>query len=249
MTVPPETALTKSGFLLQLAVESYVDRNSFNWKAESREHAWMPKGKDTPRFIDLILRNEVAHLRLVVECKKRDKGTWIFLVPEGSAKTEAFRCCWFSSRGGPLTGEGGYWDGLLEPRSFESEFCIISGSEDREPTLLETTAADLVAATEALLLEVRGMSWREVGMEDASIAIPTIVTSAKLLVHPYSKDPVNMRTGIPANTNKSLTFNTSKKPTDLAAANRERQRSILVVNSNHLYEILSLSAARKPWDE
>ena len=79
----PVETVNKSGFPLQIRVAYEVEttRNQHGWRVLHEEHSWVNKHSGTDGFIDLVLEDQHKVSKMVVECKKAWKSSWIFLVP------------------------------------------------------------------------------------------------------------------------------------------------------------------------
>jgi len=140
----------------------------------------------------------------------------------------------------------------VSPASLESQFCVLPGDEPRR-YLLEVLARDLLSATEGLAEEEVALakSVKDNRLHVRLFLFPVIITNAKLAVCRFDPNSVDLATGI-LNENNAEIFEVpmirfrksleTKFPqgmfSTLEATNRARERSVLVVNANHVTEIL-----------
>lgn len=253
--------VNRSGFPFQLKVEHDVRATeaTHHWSVASREHPW---GDDEGNsgFIDIVLKNkQFSTFRLIVECKRvraddARQLQWLFLVEE-SKSDFTFRSSSFEVEadiGAKI------WDDVrVDPASLESQFCVLHGDEPRRP-LLEGLAKDLLRATEGLAQEeisaaqsVRKSEQRERPLHLRLFLFPVIVTNAKIAVCRFDPSRVGLEDGVLAEADADIfevPFIRFRKSlaTDfpegvfyhLEAANKARERTVLVVNADHLTEVL-----------
>jgi hypothetical protein len=258
--------LNSSGFPFQLKVEQDIRATcgkDHNWAVASREHPWSTA--ENTGFIDLVLKhNEYSTFRLVIECKrlKADDARqlqWLFLAEEGKEDSVARASCFEveTNIGARL------WDDVrVWPASLEAEFCVLQGDEPRRGragSLLENLSRDLLEATEGLALEEvkveRSTARAEEGERPLHLRLflfPVIVTNAKIVVCRFNPSHVSLEHGTLESDDAEIfevPFIRFRKslaiefPEDgvfyhLEAANRARERSVLVVNASHISDIL-----------
>jgi hypothetical protein len=253
--------VNRSGFPFQLKVEHDVraTENMHHWSVASREHAWDDLAGNSG-FIDLVLKHkQFSTFRLITECK-RVKGDdarqlqWLFLVEH--AKSDFV----FRSSAVEVEADLGarLWDDVqLTPASLESQFCVLHGDEPRRP-LLESLAKGLLDATEGLAQEeinieqsIRATEERERPLHVRLFLFPLIVTNAKIAVCRFEPSRVDLTRGVLEQHDAEIfdvpmiRFRKSlatKFPEGvffhLEAANKARERTVLVVNADHLTDIL-----------
>jgi len=243
--------VNSSGFLFQLAVESEVRRTaaSHNWTVLSREHPWADPELGGEGFIDLVLSSNNTE-RLVIECKRSLDASWIFLVPEGSKKdVRRVRCLWsdFEVKKKDLIG---WHDFKILPESYESEFCVIRGQGEGDKSMLERLARNLLDSMECFMTEELSIIKNQ-NRDDRRINYPVIVTSSQLHVCHFDTSNISLEDGklndahyesVPfIRFRKSLTtsFLSDSEPRDVKEANRERERTVLIVNASALTNILA----------
>lgn len=169
-----------SGYLLQLRVEQDVrDLERENgWSVAVTEQPWRHPHSGAEGFLDLVLDRYGVHT-LAVECKRPRDAQWVFLVPEGkSANVTRVRWYWEINRKRPA---GDWFNLYLSPPSYESAFCVVRGSGERDVGLLERICSHLCAGIEAL-------AWQQAQLftnpDDPHywFLAPVIVTTAELYV-------------------------------------------------------------------
>jgi hypothetical protein len=146
----------------------------------------------------------------------------------------------------PFTGLS---DFLVKPPSYESDVCIIRGQGEGTPSVLERLASGLLIATEALADEDIRLV-RRPSEYDHYVYVPTIVTAAALKVGIVDVSTISLATGmIDACTFKevplirfrkslAVSWTSEANLTCLTDINRDKQRTVLVVNADHLETVL-----------
>jgi len=237
-----------SGFLLELAIERVISdaKSGLAWEVV-REHHWSHPSLQQDGFIDLVAT--YGQMRLVIECKRPRDGVWLFLVPKGHERESTrVRAIWTES--GPardsLTGVD---DVLLYPPSYETDNCIIRGQGEDAKPLLERLAGQLLAATESLANEDILLGYNK-QCNDQFYYFPMIVTAASLQVAVVDVADISLESGTIEKATfsrvpfirfyKSLSTASPDKTrvSDLDAAHKENQRTILVVNAAELPSLL-----------
>jgi len=189
---PVVAALKKSGFPLQTRVEHEIHaRSGRGWRMLASEHPW--RGEDGDQFIDLIAN--CGTVVLVVECKKAQDRSLLFLRPVGPVNTGKVRTCtvWrYEPNRGAGSSFGTDLRGLeLEPESYQAEFCVVTdGSGQR---LLERDARPVVLATDDLA--TRQPLFAEIHQLGRSSFLPVIVTTASLYTLRYKPTEISLETG------------------------------------------------------
>lgn len=244
-----------SGFLFQLAVEHLVTSNPDQpCRVVSREHPWKTPDGNPGGFIDLILAVGTGMI-WVCECKRTRDADWIFLVEPGNQdQTPKIRCSWVA--GVPGKGDIAGWSEItFQPKSHESAFCVIRGSGEKDSPLLERTAGHLLQSQDALIGECVDYTIRK-RHEYKVIYIPIIITNARLQVCKMHPRDVSLSSGTLGHTDftevpmirfrKTLSFQAPPNSiaTDVFEATRERERTVLVINSESLLRILKSSSMR-----
>jgi hypothetical protein len=246
---PLEEQVNRSGFPFQLAVEQTV-------RSSVREHSWEVAATELPwesGFIDLVLKN--GRMFFVIECKRAEESTWVFLVRTGQQPTERFRMPWWNGRAPeipPLERLGlnttkAFCDQFFfGPASLESGYCVVP--KGKGPiTSFEPLAQELVLSAQGLAEQEdvdRG--------DDFACYAPMIVTNARLVTCEMDPGLVSLETGKLGSASwsdqavvrfqKTLTRASSNDyetdAVDLHTWQTERNRSVLIVRANALLEVL-----------
>jgi hypothetical protein len=246
--------VNNSGFLFQLGVDTNVAMtyDEHGWKVAAREYPWS-REDGTGGFIDIILWKDIT--RLVVECKRTRDASWVFLALWDTDE-ERFRCCWadYAHRQQP---HAGWFDVRMSPPSPIAEFCMVRGQGEGEISMLERICSPLISAVDSLAAEELQMAQTN-QYPSRLIYIPVIVTTANL--HLCVADPQKISLGdgtIPEASFKSVPFVRFNKslatrlpdgvqPRELSHAAAERERSVFIVNSDHLVAFLRAVSVRRP---
>ena len=243
--------VNSSGFLFQLAVQSEILQTATNhkWKVLSHEHPWIDLESRREGFIDLVLSSNNTE-RLIIECKRSLDASWIFLMPEGSKKDiRIVRGLWidFEVDKRILTG---WHDFKIIPESYESEFCIIRGQGEGDKSMLERLSRNLLNSMECFMTEELSIVKNQ-KFHDLRIYYPVIVTSAQLYLCHFDASKVSIEDGklneahyesvpfIRFRKSLALSLLSDSAPRNIQEANKERERTILIVNASELTNILS----------
>lgn len=145
----------KSGFPLQIAIEHLVSENSRNlgWRVQYIEHAWKNDLSNNDGFIDLVLENTSRTLALVVECKRVQEASWIFLNRGNKLSNRRLAKRWVSTYEGDKIARFGWEQDAFDPASVQSDYCCVFGQDSKSQPMLERIGATLVSSTEALAKE------------------------------------------------------------------------------------------------
>jgi hypothetical protein len=266
--------VNRSGFVFQLAVETQISatRGDHEWSVLSSEHAWEDNDGKGSGYIDLILGRSDG--RLVVECKKRNEKSWVFLCPAEKGRGNMSRARIISttlSRGQSpktphhLVNDLYYgWDypivkSRLIASAPEAGYCVMQ--DDR---VLEGIARNLLLATEAVAVE-------EIPLQAESVEknyprersyIPLIVTNAQLFVCRFKAAEVSLAEPFLKGSEEYeevplVMFSKSLAPppsprtaisdSTLAEINRGRERTVLVASSENLPTTLAKLAGGWHW--
>ncbi len=186
---PVVAALKRSGFPLQTRIEHEIrERYATGWRLLASEHPWRdPDGRD--QFIDLIAN--CGTVVLVVECKKAQERSLLFLRPLGRETTGKVRTCtvWHfeqSRRTGSSFGVN-IENIDLEPESYRAAFCVSTDSSQR---LLEQDARLVVFAADVLVEQLP--TTHSLGR---SFFLPVIVTTVPLYTLRYKPTEIPLETG------------------------------------------------------
>ncbi|MBZ5638812.1 MAG: hypothetical protein LAO51_08660 [Acidobacteriia bacterium] len=241
--------LNSSGFPFQLGIEHQVrsSAGSHSWAVVSREHPWTHMESGSTGFIDLVLRS--SSVLWVVECKRTQNATWLFLVPHDQQPTIArVRCLWNVGNSRPIVMRG--WDDLPQaPPSYEATFCVIRGTGEADKPLLERLSATLARSADALADEEYVLVAPK-RAEFLRIYMPVIVTNASLRVAKVDPAAVSLFDGrvereefeevSAVRFRKSFTSDRppNSNPSDLESAAAVRERTVMVVSASHLVDVL-----------
>ena len=258
--------LNSSGFLFQLAVEHLVSSNPDQpWRVISREHPWKDRNTAAGGFIDLILAAGIGIVWMVCECKRTKGGEWIFLVERNTpSQVSTIRCSWIAGLAGCM-GLAGWDDVTFHPASRESAFCVVRGNEKDSP-LLERIAGTLLQSVDCLAEEdIEYMERKK--LDYRGVYIPALITNAKLYVSEVDPGTISITDGtvmtpqfvevpmIRFKKSLSLQQPPNAKAHDIIEAAKERERTVMVINSDALLEVLSTANMKKefwedphPWD-
>jgi hypothetical protein len=183
-----------SGFPLQIALQNAVESSGIAWKVSHREHAWSNQSDGQSGFIDLVVQANETLDSVVVECKRVQNASWLFLGHTGSTKPTQVFNTWatvFPESGRPYFG----WVDLRIPLATpEAQFCCVRGqSSNDKNTFLERIASELVSSTEALATEER--EYRNDGRASCRLYFNVIVTTANLYFAEFDKAALNLEDG------------------------------------------------------
>ena len=251
-----KSIVNSSGFVFQLALEHKIKstRADHQWEVIAHEHPWRNSETGAHGFIDLILKKD--RIRLVIECKRPNDAVWIFINPnEKRDDVSRARLFWVyfaeylrdvSLHPDPTCS----WSDLeFTPESPESEFCSIRGQGETDNPLLERISSQLITSIECLAHEEIEMT-KHTKVERVYIYVPVIVTTAQLELCHFDPQNIPLSDGklsegsfttVPSvRFRKSLTtqLTSTSFVTDIREANEDTARTVLVVNSNSLCDIL-----------
>jgi len=147
--------VNSSGFPLQIAIEHLVRSKTLShcWKVRYKEHSWKNVDTHNSGFIDLILADDNGTSAMVIECKRVQDASWIFLLPSMKQANVERTHVWVSRLDGQEARFFGWNDIAADPASPESEFCIVPGQDQKSRPMLERIASELIEATEGLARE------------------------------------------------------------------------------------------------
>jgi hypothetical protein len=260
MTNEEETLkqLNRSGFPFQLRIEQEIQstKSQHRWQVATREHPWPKSNHDSSGFIDLVLRHEeFKGDRLVIECK-RIKGDdarqlqWLFLLPDDPTITETKRVSCLEVKGGPPTKadhrgwrDHRIWEDLqVDPPSYQSEFCVLSGDDPKRQPILESLCANLLESLDGLAGEEINIGRSQKLKTDPIFIFPAVVKNTKITVYQFKENDVKITDGtldLSAVTltdvpfirfRKSLVTNFPEgKFRDLKKANMARERTVFIL--------------------
>jgi hypothetical protein len=192
--------LNESGFPFQIGVREEINRTSgtHGWKIVAEEHPWTRRTGAYSGFADLVLRHENdAVFRAVIECKRvKEDGRWIFLIPHDRAGSVQRTSFFWSGHGENYMERSGWIDLTFNPASPQAAFCTIHGQDDTKRPMLEGIADQLLPATEAIGLEEQRVvnSWNY-GPSYNHLYVPIVVTNATLTTATFDAGRVGMNNG------------------------------------------------------
>jgi len=250
-----------SGFLFQLRVEDEIKgiRSGCTWELVLHEHHWRTQDGGEG-YIDILAG--YGKIRLVVECKKASGQDWLFLVPR-TASPSNHRVRALQAIDEPNVGARVKWrEFIVQPTSEEAAFCAVQGQDPKGQPMIERLADSLLPAMEAVALEELAIAGAPAKKQDR-VYIPVVVTAATIHVARFDAMTVDLSTGeisqadlttkeVPlVRFRKGLasTLKPEGKPVALIEANKEKERTILVIQARHLTRVLSAWTIQPPFGE
>lgn len=236
--------VNSSGFPLQIGIKNAVQESGKNqeWKVITEEYPWKNEVSGESGFIDLILEHNNKTQVMLVECKRVRDCEWIFLVPSVTSRKVLHVNSWTSF----FPKFFDWMDHEIIPESFESKFCVVRGQDDKNP-MLEREASKIIEATEAFATEqrLRGIP----GPEDLRAYFSVIVTTANLKICRFDQKDIDIKIGEVSKCDfedvsfvrfrKALTARNEDPPQkDIYKMFQEKERTVLVVNSDGLLDLL-----------
>ncbi len=274
-----KSIVNASGFVFQLSIMDNIQRTreKHNWDILAHEHPWRNHSNGDEGYIDIILKQKWR--RLVIECKRTKDASWVFLNPDDKHdKVAPARCLWTDLNPLPHTVSidikkgtsepvyeiiSGWYDFAMAPTSPESEFCAIRGSGEKDKPFLERICGELLRAIDCLSVEEKEIEKKK-KYHRPYMYIPTIVTNAQLELCHFDPEKVSLSDGLLKDGKfetvpfirfrKSLTtILSSYAPlTNLMDANKDKQRTILIINADSFCDVLENIQVEKgedmdPW--
>ncbi|MBI3148380.1 MAG: hypothetical protein HYZ17_07690 [Betaproteobacteria bacterium] len=242
-----------SGFPLQIAVANTVSETckESGWTVRYKEHSWENRETKESGFIDLVLSKDGVFF-LVLECKRVRDFPWIFLAERNRQRSWSRAKAFVSNKPGRETKRFEWLDLAISPATLESQFCVVPGAagDQRGKPLLERTAADLIASTEALACEDLALNLDD--RNTLRVYLPIVVTTAPLQLCSFEVSEIDIKKGTiedPAFAEiPFLRFRKQLNPirkvpseysvfgdSEIAAA---KENTVFVVNAQHLVELL-----------
>ncbi len=235
------------GYVFQLRVEHEISSiiSPSIWKVVAREHRWEKSSIAREGFIDLILKSGNI-MRMVIECKRVTNGIWLFLIPNENAKDISRNKLMWINKGEEGKDLCGWDEFIIVPNSMESSFCIVRGQGEDDSPMLERLCGNLLHSVESLAAEELNL----ISMAEAKIYIPVIITNAQLRVCYFDKGRINLEDGmlteakfdevplIRFRKNLSTGIRPKNNLKDLEELNNEFDRTVFIINSSSLSEIL-----------
>jgi len=194
-----ETQLKKtvnsSGFPLQIAIESLIKEThrEHRWRVLFSEHSWANLDTDESGFIDLILEHKDRSSLLIVECKRVQNTSWVFLQGEADINSQSNAKAWCTKKESGRIQKFGWFDPPVDPPTAESAFCVVAGQDAKSRPMLERLASEVVASTEGFAIEDR--SFLKGSSDYARYYFSAIVTTADLMVCNFDPNKVVIGNG------------------------------------------------------
>ncbi len=248
-----KSIVNKSGFPLQIGLEHQINARSgiHGWRVLYKEHSWKNADTSASGFIDLVLVDHYGTTVMVVECKRVQNSHWIFLLSDRRHYERRHLRAWVSRYDRGKTFYFGWTDINADYPTYESDFCVVPGQDNKSRPMLERVAAEVIEASEALAKEEYHFLVNKI--DYIRFYVNVIVTTAELNVCKFNPENISVDTGEIDETQfetvpylrfrKSLSTKTVEElnlkevtPQSLTAA---RENTIFIVNSKHLTDFLS----------
>jgi hypothetical protein len=242
--------VNSSGYPLQIGIENIVKQSSKiqPWSVIGREHFWRNKESNKEGFIDLIL--SFNNIRMVIECKRVLEKDWIFLVTD-LRKYNALKVKLLNSLIQPSDSNYEWVDIDYDPRTIESQFCIMGREKDRPS--LEKLSSDLILAMESLAIEERSIILSDNPAESTNILyVPVIITTATLHMCSFHPDDINLDDGKVSISKfeeldlvrfrkglSTASLNNIKTAHDIKELNKLNEQTVFVIQANKFLSFLS----------
>jgi len=234
-----------SGFPLQIGIRDLINESKLGWQTIAEEHPWSSVHHSETGFVDLVVSDDTNTRRLVIECKRVQDSSWIFLV-EPRQKSRTHCRFWITQR--DIRGTivfNGYHNAQLEPVSPQSKYCAVPGQSPKDKPMLERIAAELVMATEALSEEESSMKLQE----EFKLYFPVIVTTAKLKICELNPKDIDIKTGklkegdaqfesVPFVRFRKCLIPERAEAGNIRDASEQMERNVLIINAAHVLDIL-----------
>ncbi len=82
--------VNKTGFPLQIALAQVVRANeNSGWRVMHEEHSWQNAREGSGGYADLVLENVVRDVVLILECKRIQEASYVFLHQSGKGQEMA----------------------------------------------------------------------------------------------------------------------------------------------------------------
>lgn len=185
-------AVNRSGFPLQIALQSLVERTRSHHECRVifSEHFWLNPRDGRSGFIDLILEDGPEETVFVVECKRVVNCSWIFLIDDMKQMERRHAKAWVTEIREPP--RFGFQEVQPAPMTPESQYCVVDGQDPKDRPMLERLASILVSSTEGFAREEH-QEMARVG-RDMRIYFSVIVTTAKLIVCEFDPQSIPLST-------------------------------------------------------
>jgi hypothetical protein len=200
-----------------------------------------PFGAD--QFLDLAARS--GQYTIGVECKKTQKETLTFLLPQGERATTVDRA--FLLYADQIRDSSRRWElfcGLWRVglASFESSFCVVStSSSEKDQRMLERDVGRLILGNDAYAQRARPGIPVSAADELGWPFVPVLVTNAPLYVARYEPTDVSLDTGefaAPPKSVESVPWVRFRKSFPSSGRVDLGERTAFVVTATHLSAFL-----------
>jgi hypothetical protein len=259
----------QSGFPFQIGVRKGIERTAdeHGWCVSAEEYHWTHPTSGKCGFIDLIAEHSQLYYSLVLECKRvREKDrsvkgpSWIFLTPRdytapqprlSGFKADKIRDDLAERK---QIHDKAYWTDAVEfyPPAVEPAYCVFQTQDEKSP-MLERIADTLLPSVEAAAAD--WFTHSSVSNGESRVIIPVIVTNATLYTCSFDAGDISMADGnLPAGEFQAVPFIRFRKGlTQVKAgagvrhfkdANRQQQRTMLIVNAAELSATLKQLASQ-----
>lgn len=267
MTEDRETNLRKlvnaSGFLFQLGAEHHIrqSRAKHGWDVILREHPWNDSVTGDEGYIDLVLGKGIT--RIILECKRSQDATWVFLVSNGQPEEiQRVRGQWVERKVGEEIRAGCY-EWTIDPKSPEAGFCVVRGTGETDRPMLERLSDLILKSLDCLAEEELQIANPKTIFR--RIYLPAIVTTAKLEICYFNPEDVSLKDGkisggvfksVPlVRFRKSLTTSLTPniQPQNLTEAGQDKERTVIIIDGSELttalrqIQILKSEFEAFPW--
>lgn len=247
-----------SGFPFQIRVQHEVETSyqQHPWRVVASEHPWIHQD-GAEGFIDLVLAKISPtgnRFYMVIECKRSLAGSWVFLHSGISLEQKNDVSLLHTAHDSDGEIPPIWTHAMCDPESPISSFCSVPGQADKATPMLERIVGTLLLSVEGLSqeMDMRMLTAAAQASQRSSIYIPVLVTNTPLVICRFDPTEVGLTSGVlegnggefePApfvRFRKSLTTTSPSEEVALSLqdANRESQRTVLVVHAPHLLEFL-----------
>ena len=188
--------VNNSGVPLQIAIAQNIRDSDLPWQVLYQEHYWKTDIEDG--FIDLAIENVNECCLINIECKRVRDSHWSFLLPRESGMQQTSRSSiWWTETTMATERElsrFGWYELPVEPRSYESAFCIVPGQDSKSRPMLERIAAQVANSTYGLAgSEAKFLSDHYTG--GIRFYVNAIVTTAALQLCTFDPGEIDLATG------------------------------------------------------
>lgn len=258
------SVVNDSGFPLQIAVQRVIEKNKgefFTWETEVTEHAW--KIGEVDGFIDLVVGDGKGN-KLIIECKRVQNASWIFLVTAQSDYSRRAFTAWTTHFAPAETSQGvsrpnrfkklGWSEMPVDPASYRSMYFVTRGQVENKRLMLERIASEVCLATEAIAIEdekIENNRYKS-RSEWATNYFGVIVTTATIQVADVASATIELSNGKVSNVGDNVKeekwirfhkqLSTSGKIADsfnrLNDLGQSRERTVFVVGASYIQEFL-----------